>query len=66
MIILLAHNVPTEYFAFKVLFPHKVIEIVALNFIIGSLLLLFYTTLGYFALKLISRVLKNEQYQPAY
>lgn len=61
IIILLAHNVPTEYFAFKVIYPDKVKEIVLVNFITGSLLLVFYSTLGFFALKLIDRFLKNER-----
>lgn len=61
IIILLAHNVPTEYFAFKILYPNSVKEIVAINFIIGSLLLLVYTTMSFLALKLIDRVLKNEK-----
>lgn len=55
LIIMLAHNVPTDYFAFKELYPQKVWQIVFMNFTVSILLLLIYTILGQFILKIINK-----------
>ena len=55
IIILSAHNIPTDYFAFKDLYPNKVTQLVGMNFLVNIISLLVYITLGQISLKLIQK-----------
>jgi len=66
IVILLAHNVPTEYFALKTLYSDNITEILIANFIVGVMVLLVCTTLGFFALKLIDRYINHEKSRQSY
>lgn len=55
LIIMFAHNIPTDYFAFKAAYPHKVTELLTSNFIAASLLLIIYASIGQLTLKLIEK-----------
>lgn len=55
LIIMLAHNVPTDYFAFKPLYPERVKSIVAMNFAISACLLVVSTAIGQISLIFIDK-----------
>ena len=55
IIILLAHNVPTEAYAFSKVYPHTWETIVATNFIAGVAMLSVYTFIANLSLKFMNR-----------
>lgn len=61
MLVILAHNIPLQYIAFKKMFPDRFYEILFTSFTLNCISLMLYSFIGFLLIKLMAFLMENKR-----